>query len=82
MMTVKNGWDEYKKILPEDAPDIQISETQKSFYGGAMVMFQLFVAAGQEESPEACHNLWNAYHAEIEAFSEAVLVAKEGAIIK
>lgn len=42
MKTVKEAWDEYRaRVIPKDAPSIQIVETRRGFYAGALSMLDL-----------------------------------------
>ena len=74
MNSIKDGFIEYKdRVIPENAPEVQVAETEKAFYAGAMIMYRLFVSAGNE-TEEACHALWNSYQEEIREFAEGVLI--------
>jgi hypothetical protein len=40
MKYIEKGWEGYRKLLPPDAPPIQVKETRQAFYGGAAVLFE------------------------------------------
>lgn len=39
MRFIERGWNSYRKLLPADAPPIQIKETRQAFYAGAAIIF-------------------------------------------
>lgn len=42
--TIKKQWKSYlEKVVPEDAGPNQVSETKKSFYAGAVVLYEMMV---------------------------------------
>ncbi len=42
MNTVKDGFDEIReRVIPKDAPDVQVKEMKKAFYAGAAWLLHL-----------------------------------------
>ena len=59
METILELWEGYKlKVLPPNAPEIQVSECRRAFYTGIVSMLTLVVALSNELSEEdACEAL-------------------------
>ena len=55
MRTVKSGWQGYlENVVPKEAGEVQIKETEAAFYAGALVTMHLGLeAAGIEDIDEA-----------------------------
>jgi hypothetical protein len=47
--TIKDEWDEYRKLLPEDAYPIQIVETRRAFYAGAWSLWSIVKELGEDD---------------------------------
>ena len=57
MRPIQKLWDDYKsKVLPANAPPVQVSECQYAFYAGASALWQIILSGlsieGEEASPE------------------------------
>jgi hypothetical protein len=53
MKTIKQAWLDYqKKVLPKDAPPIQVRECQTAFYAGALVAKQKIISISEEDVSE------------------------------
>lgn len=53
MSIIQKGWKDYKeKVIPKDASEIQLSETEKAFFAGAVVVFSAVYATGEEDVSE------------------------------
>lgn len=51
--TVDGEWKEYfAKVVPANAPLVQITETRRAFYGGAWCMLNLLLSVGGDEVSE------------------------------
>ena len=47
MNTIQAQWASYEKnVMPDDAGPVQVRETRRAFYGGALAMFSLLHEAG------------------------------------
>ncbi len=56
MKPIEKAWEEYRaRVLPPDAPEIQVSETRLAFYSGAGTMFY-GLAVGLDEDAEPTEN--------------------------
>lgn len=67
--TVKEGWDAFSKVIPEDACDAQKSETRMAFYAGALYTFNLMSnIAGEIGSPVVAEKIIDGLEAELHAF--------------
>ena len=52
---IETGWKSYRKLIPADAPEVQLRETRQAFYAGAAVLFEamLLVLEPGEEPTDA-----------------------------
>lgn len=70
---ISEAWESYRRlVVPKNAHETQVSETQKAFYGGAAVLFTLLLrgfSEGDEETPED-FQLMADVQAEIDAFGQ------------
>lgn len=67
---IKETWEVYRKGIPAGAPRVQVDETKKAFYGGAMAIFIALttgVSEGDEVKGEDM-DMMSSLQAEIEAF--------------
>jgi len=47
MNTVQSEWDSFKeKVIPKDAPPVQLKEMRNAFYGGAWSMLNMLTELG------------------------------------
>lgn len=54
MKTLADEWESYQnEVLPRDAPEIQVTETQRAFYAGAGSLLHLMQIAGGKRHTEA-----------------------------
>jgi hypothetical protein len=78
---IKRQWEEFKKLIPKDAPRVQFEETRRAFYAGAVVMFSILRSVGGDEvSEDQGIKLFESVEREIVAYGEelAVLAARAG----
>jgi hypothetical protein len=76
MKIIESAWLDYReKVIPADAPDIQIDETRKAFYAGAGQLFQsiLRVLGPGEEPTDADLTIMDGIQEELEAFLKDVI---------
>ncbi len=66
--TIEKLWNEYSKILPEEAGVTQIKETRRAFYAGATSMFILMCKASEHKEVDAI-KIMTALDAEIRRFT-------------
>lgn len=53
-MTIGEQWASYvSKVIPADAPPVQVEECKRAFYAGAQGMFQAVMAATEPEDEDA-----------------------------
>lgn len=52
MRFIERGWNSYRKLLPADAPPIQIKETRQAFYAGAAINLGCRVVRTEDETGE------------------------------
>ncbi len=46
---IQEAWLDFKrKVIPEDAPNIQLQECRRAFYAGAQSSFSVYVSIGDE----------------------------------
>lgn len=76
MRTIQEQWIDYrKKVVPPDAPDVQIQETRRGFYAGALAILQMqfAVSGGEEElSDDAGVALIESWHQECADFMKII----------
>lgn len=74
MNTIQSFWEEFKVILPKDAPDIQIVEMKKAFYAGAGSILKVQYDIGDKKvSEEAALAILSGLNEEIIVFAEELL---------
>jgi hypothetical protein len=70
---IAEQWNEYlTRIMPKDAPAIQVRETKRAFYAGAHSLLMAVcasVSAGEETTPADIEIITD-IQAEVEAFAE------------
>ena len=56
--TLEDCWESYlKAIIPDDAPDVQVNETRRAFYAGAVSVWSMLMA--EDMSMETCESIQN-----------------------
>lgn len=43
MNTIQSNWEEYKVLIPKDAPKVQFNETERAFYAGAFSILHIMI---------------------------------------
>ncbi len=74
---IEAGWLEYKKTIPANAHSVQVTETRRAFYAGAVIIFQALVngvSAGPDPQNEDLRMMAD-MQAEIDAFLREIRVA-------
>lgn len=68
------AWSSYlTDVVPDDASDVQVVETQRAFYAGAAACLRIVAAIGdQEEDDDAGAARLEALARELETFGESV----------
>ncbi len=70
---IQIGWESYRKlVVPDDAPDVQITETRQAFYAGASILFEGLMHgldAGNEPTDDDLQRM-DDIQAEINAFGQ------------
>ncbi len=67
---IKDAWEIYRKGIPSGAPRVQVDETRKAFYGGAMAIFVALTTGVSEgdEVKEEDMDMMSSLEKELEAF--------------
>ena len=53
MNTIQSNWEDFrKKVVPQNASNIQIAEMRKAFYAGAYAAISIMVKIGAEDVSE------------------------------
>ena len=61
MNTIQSQWESFlKDVVPEDAEQVQITETQKAFYGGVSSLMGLMIGLADlsEDASNAIMDNW------------------------
>jgi hypothetical protein len=78
--TIYSGWKSYREtVLPRDAGQVQIDETRRAFYAGALIILQAAYQLGEEgltdeEGVARIDALWQ----ELNAFRATIGTDQEG----
>ena len=77
--TIASGWESYNsKVLPQDAGEVQRSETRRAFYAGAWwCLLQVFLRIGEGDVSEDAVAWLTRMAAEIEVFEIEAFVRAE-----
>lgn len=77
---VRDGWQDYaEKNLPAEAHRVQVQETRRAFYAGAMELLSRLAELGDDSIPEdAGVEVLEATRREIEAFVRSLGTPAEG----
>ncbi len=69
MNNIELAWQGYKdKIMPANAPAIQIQETRRAFYAGAFTMFNLITGCAEDITEEMYAKMLTDIQAELNKF--------------
>ena len=68
--TIKKSWDSYAELLPAEACQIQIDETRRAFYAGALIMMGILKTPSENTSDEEIHKIITAADEELKAFTK------------
>lgn len=76
MNTIQSSWEDYRsKVLPQDAPSIQITECRRAFYAGANSLLHLSMTISMLSDDAGVHAL-EGLHQEVQQFKNAVMDGK------
>ena len=71
--TVAEAWASYhREVIPKDAGPVQVQESQRNFYAGALAAFRIFIVGPADEPEELVVARLDALFHELRAFGESV----------
>jgi hypothetical protein len=80
MRTIRKIWESYKAILPKDASEAQIQETEMAFYAGSTAALKMILDLGRSDiSEEAGEAILDSLHQEIRDYSKQLINKSKGA---
>lgn len=80
MRTIKTLWESYKAILPKDASEAQLLETEMAFYAGSTAALKMILDLGKSDiSEEAGEAILDNLHQEIVDYAAQLISKAKGA---
>ncbi len=71
--TVAEEWKEFRKLIPEYAPDVQVTEMRRAFYCGATAVFGLMTDLDSgSDATDLDLEYYVSLEKELEDFQEAI----------
>jgi hypothetical protein len=73
---INEKWEDYRKrVIPKDAPDVQLVESRRAFYAGAAAFLEIQMTKFEHNDPDATDAdlaLMDSLHRELKLFGESI----------